>query len=214
MLTVWGRLSAYNFQKVHWFLEELGIEYQHVNVGGAIGGLNTEEFLNMNPNGRIPVIRDGANIIWESNSILRYLSAVYSPEEYWDDSPANRSTFERWMDWELSALQPAFIDLFWGYYRTPVDERDERKIEHNRHRCEQYINILNSHLEKNEYVSGDKFGLGDICVGACFYRYFNMGLEVTKPERVSEWYTKLVNRPCYKKVMQVPFSELKGRLEF
>ena len=96
-----------------------------------MGGLDTEEFLNMNPNGRIPVIRDGTNVIWESNSILRYLAAVYSPEKYWTDSPAKRSEFERWMDWELSTLQPVFIDLFWGCYRTPIAERDLQKIEHN-----------------------------------------------------------------------------------
>ena len=214
MLTIWGRPSAYNFQKVHWFLEELGVEYQHVNVGGSTGGLDTDEFLGMNPNGRIPVIRDDETIIWESNSVLRYLAAKYGAKKYWDDSPAKRSEFERWMDWELSTLQPLFIGLFWDYYRTPEAQRDEEKIEHHRQQLEQYIDLLNLHLEENEYVSGEEFGLGDVCVGACFYRYFNMGLEPSRPKRVSEWYARLSNMPSYQQVIQVPFSELKGRLEF
>ena len=214
MLIVWGRPSAYNFQKARWFIEELDIEYKHVNAGGSLGGLDSDEFLAMNPNGRIPVIQDGDQIIWESNTILRYLAAVYSSGDYWSKSPADRSVFERWMDWELSTLQPSFLGLFWSYYRTPESQRDNEKIEHHRKRCEESIKVLDSHLRKNEYVSGGKFGLGDICVGTCFFRYFNMGIEVGSQENVNKWYARLSDRPCYQEIIQAPFDELKGRLDF
>jgi len=214
MLTIFGRASAYNVQKVHWFLEELGIEYQHINVGGAAGGLDTAAFLNMNPNARIPIIKDGEHVVWESNSILRYLAAVYGPDQYWNNCPAKRSQFERWMDWELASLQPTFIDLFWGYYRTPLETRNEQKIADDAKRFAQYLHLLDAHLQKNTYLSGENFGLADICVGTCFYRYLNMGLKVTIPKSVSEWYVRLQVRAGYKKVIQVSFSDLKGRLTF
>jgi len=118
------------------------------------------------------------------------------------------------MDWELATLQPLFLDLFWGYYRTPEDKRDTQKVNCHLGRCEQFIRILNKHLEHNKYVSGGQFGLGDICVGTCFYRYFNMGLDVEKPEHVVAWYANLSERPQYQNVIQVPFDELKGRLAF
>ena len=211
---MWGRGSAYNFQKVHWFLEELDIDYEHINVGGSAGGLDTPEFLAMNPNGRIPVIEDNGEVIWESNTILRYLAATYSQNTYRSNSPSERTTFERWMDWELSALQPVFIDLFWGYYRTPESERNEKTIKQALNRCENYVRILDTYLENYEFVSGPKFGLGDICVGTCFYRYFNMGVEVEKLENVMAWYNRLGQRKAYQDVIQVPFDELKGRVTF
>lgn len=214
MLTIWGRPSAYNFQKVHWFLEELGVEYEHINVGGARGGLDSDEFLAMNPNGRIPVIKDNGQVIWESNTILRYLASTYGANEYWSDSPVDRALFERWMDWELSTLQPAFLGLFWSFYRSPESQRDNKKIKHYLQRCEYLVQILDIHLGGNEYVSGNSFGLGDVCVGTCFYRYFNMGIDVTSSDNVSHWYTRLSERACYKQVIQVSFDELKGRLEF
>ena len=142
------------------------------------------------------------------------MASSYGKEHYWSYSQIERTKFERWMDWELSELQPWFIELFWSYYRTPDNERGEEKINSAMKHCKRYVQILDAHLAKNEFVSGPKFGLGDICVGACFYRYFNMGLEVERPTRVMEWYEWLSKRTTYQKVIQVPFGELKGRLTF
>ena len=214
MLTVWGRPSAYNVQKVRWFITELGLEYEHIDIGGAIGGLENEAFLMMNPHGRIPVIKDGEYIVWESNSILRYLAATYAINEYWNESPAERSLIERWMDWELSTLQPLFLELFWGHYRTPEAQRDQSLIEHYRQACEQRIKVLDAVLEKNEYVAGESFSLADVCVGTCFFRYFNMGIDVDRPVNVDRWYLRLAERPAYQQIIQAPFEDLKGRLTF
>ena len=49
MMTLWGRKSAFNVQKAMWALEELGIDYEQIEVGGDFGGLNSEAFLEMNP---------------------------------------------------------------------------------------------------------------------------------------------------------------------
>ena len=63
-ITVWGRRSAFNVQKVLWTLDELGLQYEHRNAGGSFGGLNAPEFLAMNPHGRVPVLVDGELTVW------------------------------------------------------------------------------------------------------------------------------------------------------
>jgi hypothetical protein len=40
MLTVWGRRSSFNLQKVMWLVGELGIEHRHIEAGGRFGGLD------------------------------------------------------------------------------------------------------------------------------------------------------------------------------
>ena len=70
-LTVWGRRSSFNVQKVLWTLDELGLPYEHRDAGGSYGGLDTPEFLAMNPHGRVPVVRDGSLVVWETHSIVR-----------------------------------------------------------------------------------------------------------------------------------------------
>jgi glutathione S-transferase len=120
MLTVWGRRSSFNLQKVMWLVSELGIDHRHIQAGGQFGGLDTPEFRAMNPVGRVPVIDDNGTIVWESHAILRYLAARYGRAQFWSDDPAKRSQADRWMDWSQTALQPDFlVGAFWGFYRTP-----------------------------------------------------------------------------------------------
>lgn len=75
-LELWGRSSAFNVQKVLWLLDELGLAFRHTDAGGAAGGLDTPAFRALNPHGRVPVLRDGGTVVWESHSILRYLAAT------------------------------------------------------------------------------------------------------------------------------------------
>src|SRR5690242_7273902 len=159
MLQVWGRRSAFNVQKVLWLVGELGLPHAHIEAGGAFGGLDDPAFLRMNPHGRVPVIDDGGTILWESHTILRYLAARYGGDALWSTDPAERSFAERWMDWSLATLQPAFMELFWGFYRTPEAARERPKIEDARERCARHYRLLDAQLLERPFLGGDRFGL-------------------------------------------------------
>ena len=124
MLKVWGRRSSFNVQKVMWLIGELELAHEHIDAGGAFGGLDTPDFLAMNPHGRIPVIRDDTATIWESHAILRYLAARHGAGRFWSDDPVVRAVVDGWMDWSHTALQPDFlVGVFWGFYRMPEEKR-------------------------------------------------------------------------------------------
>jgi len=82
MLTVWGRRSSFNLQKVMWLVGELELPHKHIPAGGDFRLNDTPEFLAMNPHGRVPVIDDNGTIVWESQTILRYLAAKYGRERF------------------------------------------------------------------------------------------------------------------------------------
>src|SRR5258708_12939295 len=125
MLTVYGRKSSFNVQKVMWLVGELGLTHRHVELGGSYGGLDTPEFRAMNPHGRDPVVDDEGTIVWESHAILRYLAASYGRGRFWSDDAAQRSLSDRWIDWSQPTLQPAFLTgAFWGYYPPPAPARN------------------------------------------------------------------------------------------
>jgi glutathione S-transferase len=214
MLELWGRPNAYNVLKPLWLLAELGLEFNHHDIGSGKGDLDTAEFLAINPQARIPVLRDGEAIIWESNSILRYLANRCAASALYPREAFPRSQVERWMDWELASLQPAFIDLFWSYYRTPPESRDSAALEDAQRRCERCFVALDRQLMNNHYLAGDAFSLADIACGVCLYRYFDMGLEVDNPPRVMGWYQRLSQREAFRNTIMQPFDELKGRIEF
>ena len=211
---VWGRRSSFNVQKALWVLGELALEYEHRDAGGSFGGLDTPEFRAMNPHGKIPVLADGDTVVWESHAILRYLAASYGAGSLWSPDPAIRSLADRWMDWSQCSLQPAFMGMFWGYFRTPPAQRNAGAIERARRECEAHFRLLDAELAARPFLAGDAFSLADIPAGAALYRYFEMGLAVEHPPHVDAWYARLAAREPYREAVMVPFEELRGRLEF
>lgn len=214
MIEIWGRANAYNVQKTLWMLRELELEFRHHDVGSTAGDLDSPEFLALNPQARIPVIRDGEAVVWESNTTLRYLAAKYDAGGLWPTDAFLRSLAERWMDWELATLQPDFIDLFWGFYRTPEQSRDAEAIADAARRCARDFESLDRRLRVSPYLGGERFTMGDIPCAVCLYRYFEMGFDVPRPEHVMQWYARLAERPAFRATIMTPFDELYGRLDF
>jgi glutathione S-transferase len=215
VLKIWGRRSSFNVQKVLWLVEELGLRHQHIEAGGSFGGLDTPEFLAMNPHGRVPVIDDGGTIIWESHTILRYLAARDPEGRFWSSDAAERSLAERWMDWSQTTLQPDFlVGVFWGFYRTPEHLRNWPAIREKVARCDQHFRLLDRLLADRAFLCGETLTLADIPAGTSLYRYFELEIERPSVPNVEAWYRRLQGRPAYREHVMVPFGELRGRLDY
>lgn len=215
MLTVWGRRSSFNLQKVMWLVGELGLKHQHIQAGGQFGGLDSPEFRAMNPVGRIPVINDNGTIVWESHAILRYLAARYGRGKFWSGDPAERSESDRWMDWSQTTLQPDFlIGVFWGFYRTPDGQRNWPAIRDKIARCAKHFQLLDEVLTGRKFLSGNHLTLADIPAGTALFRYFELEIERPSIPNVEAWYRRLQERTAYRENVMVPFDELRGRLDY
>lgn len=215
MLTIWGRRSSFNVQKVMWLVDELGLEHRHIEAGGSFGGLDTPEFRAKNPHGKVPVIDDNGTIVWESHAILRYLAARYGQGAFWQDDAAERSLSDRWMDWAHTTLQPDFlVGVFWGFYRTPEAQRNLPAIKAKIEACARHFTLLDRQLASRPYILGNALTLADIPAATCLYRYFNIEIERPSVPNVEAWYKRLQQRPAYRQHVMVPFGELYGRLAF
>jgi glutathione S-transferase len=198
-----------------WLVGELQLEHRHIELGGQFGGLDTPEFLAMNPHGRVPVIEDRGTVVWESHAILRYLAARYGGKGLWSDDPGERSFADRWMDWSATTLQPAFLNgVFWGFYRTPEAQRDTRSVRRSVNQCARLFTLLDRHLADRVYMLGDALTLADIPAATNLYRYFNLDIERPSVPNVEAWYRRLQDRTAYRQHVMVPFQELFGRLDY
>jgi glutathione S-transferase len=212
MLRIWGRANSINVQKVMWTVGELAIPHERIDAGGKFGGLDTDEFRAMNPNSRVPVIDDNGAIVWESHSIVRYLAAKYGDGSLWPSDAAQRSLADRWMDWTLADLQPAFIGgVFWNFYRTPEPQRNWPLIRQGIARSAIHFKLLDRHLADKPFVGGDQLTIGDIAAGAQLYRYFELEIDRPVIPSVEAWYARLSARPAYRDHVMVPFEDLRGR---
>ena len=190
-----GRTTSFNVQKILWFLDELGMNYEHIELGGRFGGLGEAEFIKLNPHQKVPVLLDEDKSIWESHTILRYLAASYGNEYWYPICPYERSLSDRWLDWSQTIFQPAFMGTFWGYYRKSENKRDMKAIKNDLDICKKCLTVISQQLNRFEYLAGENMSLADIVVGSVLYRLTTQGLDVELPNLVNGWYQKLSKRP-------------------
>ena len=129
MLKIWGRLTSVNVQKVMLAVRELALPHEFILAGGEHGVVDTTDYAERNPNRQVPVIDDGGFVLWESNAIVRYLSARYGVGSLWTEDLGLRADADRWMDWQATEWQPAMVPAFKGLVRTPEDKRDRAAID-------------------------------------------------------------------------------------
>lgn len=206
MLKIWGRHNSSNVRKVLWCAEEIGLPYESVQVGGAYGGTDEPAYRAMNPNGLVPVIEDHGLPLWESNTIVRYLCARYALDVLYPSDPAERAIGEKWMDWTTSSFAPAFRDLFWGVLRTAPEQRDAAAIAAALERSGQLLARADAALSRQPWLSGERFAMGDIPLGAFAYAWFGMQIERPELPHLQAWYERLVQRPAYRAGVMTPLT--------
>ena len=206
MLTVWGRLSSVNVQKVVWCADELGLDYERRDVGGKFGGNDTPQYLAMNPNGLVPVIEDDGFVLWESNAIVRYLAARHSAGGLWPEDLRARADVDRWMEWQSTAYTPAMWAAFWQLVRTPAERRDAAAVEASRAKTEKLSGILDAHLASRRFLAGDAFSAADIVVGCAAHRWLHLPLARAPRPNLERWYAQLKSRPASVQVTSQPLS--------
>ncbi len=206
MLKIWGRRNSSNVRKVLWCAEEIGLPYESIEVGGAFGGTQSAEYLAMNPNGLVPVIEDNGLPVWESNAIVRYLSARYALGVLYPEDVAERAQSEKWMDWTTSSFAVAFRDLFWGVVRTAPADRDEARIAAALQRCGELLTLADAELACMPWLSGQRFAMGDIPLGAFAYAWFEMPIQRPELPHLAEWYERLQQRAPYRDAVMTPLT--------
>jgi glutathione S-transferase len=207
VLEVWGRKNSVNVQKVLWCCEELEIPFRRHNVGGLFGGTREAEYLARNPTGLVPTISDDGLALWESNTIVRYLSAKHGPGTLWPEDPGARALADKWMDYQLGTLWPAFKDAVLGLIRTPPEQRDQAKISTSVEATAEVLAILDAHLEDHEYVAGPSLTMGDVVLGSSVYRWLNLDIDRPHLSKLQAWHTRLEERPAYQRTVMVPFAK-------
>jgi glutathione S-transferase len=207
VLEVWGRKNSFNVQKVLWCCEELEIPIRRHDTGGLFGGTREAEYLDRNPTGLVPTISDDGFALWESNTIVRYLSAKYGSGSLWPEDPKQRAFADKWMDYQLGTLWPAFKDAVLGLIRTPPEQRDQAKISTSVEATAEVLAILDAHLEEHAYVAGPSLTMGDVALGSSVYRWLNLDIDRPHLSKLQAWHTRLEERPAYQRTVMVPFTK-------
>lgn len=210
-LTLFGRRTSANVHKAMWALEELGVDYEQIELGGRFGGLDTPEYKAMNPNARVPTLKDGDFVLWESHAIIRYLSAKYAAGTLAPTDVRARAVADQWTDWTATSFQPAWIGVFQALVRTPPADRDTDLIARQVEATNACFAIIDARLAKTPFLAGETLTYADIAAGVSLYRWYDMQVERRPFARVEDWHRRLLERPAFVAGVCVPYDDLVGR---
>ena len=191
---------------VMWVIGELGLEHIRHDVGGSFGGLDTDAYAQLNPNRKVPTLKDVSLVLWESNAIVRYLCRQYGSGTLWPTDAHKLALADQWMEWQKSTVLPKFFPIFWGLVRTPAEQRDTADIAQRVESTGQLLSILDACLRSHLFVASDTLTMGDIPLGTLIHRYFNLDIERPPLPNVENWYARLCDRPAYQKHVMIPFG--------
>jgi len=194
LIRLLGRKTSGNVQKVIFLLEELGLDYAREDYGRQFGNTQTPEYRAMNPNAKVPTLVDGDLVIWESNTILRYLAAKAGSPLLPGDLAA-RTEVERWMDWQLASLNGPYLAIFKEAKKAPEErgpgfEADAKELASQ-------LALLDGALAGRDWLAGKDFSVADICLAPIVARCVAFPVELPALANVKAWLERVGKRPAF-----------------
>jgi glutathione S-transferase len=168
----------------------------------AFGVVNTPEYRALNPNGRVPTIDYDGFVLWESNTIVRYLYAKHGPMRTLEEGYGA----EKWMDWTLSTLAAPITTMFWQLIRTPAEKRDAAAVEAAVKQAGEAFKIADDALASQPYLSGKSLSMGDIPFGCFVNRWMNLPIERPAHANLARYYDRLKARAAFQSHVMIPLT--------
>ena len=195
MYKLLGRQTSGNVQKVIFMFEELGVPYTREDYGRQFENTQTAEYKAMNPTSKVPTLVDGDTVIWESNTILRYLAAS-GGEHLHGTSPAEKTEVERWMDFLLAAVNPGYLAAFKSAKLKPEEQTAETR-EQVKDLIAQ-LKILDGYLAGRDFLALGKFTIADIACAPILKRCIDFKIDRPSMPHLERWVAAVAARPAFK----------------
>jgi glutathione S-transferase len=201
-LRLLGRTGSINVRKVLWTLAEIGEPFAHEEDWATPARpTSLPEFMAKNPNGLVPVLEHDGQVLWESNTICRYLATAFDRTDLLpgtaNDAAADRAKVEMWMDWQATDLNTAWRYAFMAIVRKNPRYTNAGDIQDSINRWNTLMTLLDHQLAATgAYVAGQHFTLADIVLGVSAHRWRLSPIPHAEVPHVTAWYNKLLTRPA------------------
>ena len=198
-----------NGHKVSIALEELELPYSVRAIDLSTLEQKSEEFLALNPNGRIPVIIDHDNedfVVFESGAILLYLAEKTG--KLMPTEEKARSRVIQWLMFQMGGVGPMMgqANVFHRY----APERIEYAINRYQTESRRLLAVLDSQLQDNEYLAGD-YSIADIANFSWARWHAWGGIDVEGLDNLKRWISDLEGRPAVKRGVAVPVKDAEAK---
>jgi GST-like protein len=191
-----------NGRKISIMLEEVGLPYTVHEIDLGAGQQKTPEFLAMNPNGRIPVIKDRDNgdfVVFESGAILIYLAEKTG--QLLPVEEKARSRVMQWLMFQMGGIGPMMgqANVFFRYF----PEKIPAAIHRYQHESLRLLTVLDAQLAGRDYLC-DEYSIADIASWAWVVRHEWSGIDISHLSDLGAWINRVAQRPAVARGRDVP----------
>lgn len=147
--------------RVIWLLNELGLEYELLAVDLLQGENQQQDFLALNPAGKVPVLVDGSLVVSESAAIQLYLAEKYPQAGFIPEAVEDRAQMYRWIFFLVTEIEQPLWRIVRHSLIYPEEKRLPQDIELARQECVEMVAVLERHMEEREFVVADRLSVAD-----------------------------------------------------
>ena len=196
-----------NGYKVSIALEELGLKYEVKKIELSKGIQKEPWFLKLNPNGRIPVLKHGKEVIFDSGAILYFLAKKYN--KLMPASETGRMKVMQWLMFQMSGIGPmqGQANVFYRY----LDEKIPTAISRYQNECRRLYEVLDGQLNGRKWICDD-YSIADIA-NWCWVRvYYWAGINIDGLKNLKKWMELMEKRPACIKGSDIPKRDSSRKL--
>ena len=195
MLKVYGMKLSGNCYKVQLLLGQLGVPYRWIEVNSAAGEARTPKYLQMNPNGKVPLLEVApGQYLAESNAILCYLAegSAFLPADRW-----KRAQVMQWLFFEQYSHEPyvAVARFIAGW--LPKDHPRQAELPRLRERGHQALAVMEQQLGTQAFIAGSDYSVADIALFAYTHVATDGGIDLSLYSNISRWLSDMRGQPGF-----------------
>ena len=183
-----------------WAIEEVGLEYTHVATH-FFKDSKTDDYLSVNPNGRIPAMVDGDVTLFESTAINLYLTKKYAPALY-PVSEGEQAKAIQWSVWAISEIEPQQMQIVIQKIFNR-DNIDQSTIDSATGNLQRPLAVLNEHLADREYLLGDSFTVADLNVSGVMLLMQMIEFDLSAYPNIKNWTERCYSRDALKRAQSL-----------
>ena len=194
-MKIFGDSGSGNCYKIKLLAALLEIQHEWIHVDILAGGTQTPEFLNKNPNGKIPVVElaDG-RCLSESNAIINFLA---SGSSLVSSDPYEYAKVQQWQFFEQYSHEPfiavaRFIAKFLG-----LPEERKAEYESKQEGGHKALRVMEQQLQQTPYLTGNQLSTADIALYAYTHVAGEGGFDLTGYCAVEAWLERIRSEPKY-----------------
>ena len=181
-------------------LEELGLEYESVDMLPRSEQTQSDEYRALNPTGKIPTLVDGDLVLFETQAILYYLARQYGAGRLWAETPAEEADILRWSLYISNQMEVPALDML-IQFKFSNGQPDSAALERAGDELNRFLPLLEQQLDGREWLSGNRFSIADIHGGMVLSWPKLAGFDYSRYPNVHRWIKSVLSHPAQKRLM-------------